>query len=61
MFSSFSNDFGWSEANLIKKEGDVYETLYLLFNRDAVPPKIVMYGQKDQTHGSLRKKYQEAD
>ena len=28
----------------MKGKGDAYETMYLFFNRDGVPPKMVMDG-----------------
>ena len=45
----------------MKNKGDAHEILSLLFKRDGVPPNMVMYGSKEQTRGSLRKKFQEED
>ena len=56
-----STEFGWSRAHMMKRKGDSHESLSLFFNRDGVPPKMVMYGSKEQTLGSFRKKCQEAD
>ena len=44
----------------MKKKGGAHETFYLLLKRDGVPPNMVIYGQKDQTLGSLRNNFQEA-
>ena len=57
----YSTEFGWSRVHLIKNKGYAHKTLYLLFKRYGVPPKMVMYGSKDQTLVLFRKKYQEAD
>ena len=43
--------FGWSRAHLSKNKVYAHETLSLFFKRDGVPPKMVIYGSKEQTLG----------
>ena len=45
----------------MKRKGDTHENLSLLFKKYGVPPKKLMDGLKEQTLGSFRKEYQEAD
>ena len=45
----------------MKNKANVHETLSLIFRRDGVPPKMMIYGSKEQTLASFRNKYQEAD
>ena len=54
-------EFGSSMAHPMKKKEYAHETLSLLINRKGVPPKMVMYGSKDQKIESFRKKCQDAD
>ena len=54
-------EFGWSRAHPMKNKANVHETLSLIFRRDGVPPKMMIYGSKEQTLASFRNKYQEAD
>ena len=44
----------------MKKKGDAHETLSLFFNRDGVPPNMVMDVSKYQTLGYFSNKCQEA-
>ena len=42
------------------KKGDAHEALSLLFQRDGVPPKIIVDGSKEQTLGNFKRKVAEA-
>ena len=42
------------------KKGDAHEALSMLFQRDGVPPKIVVDGSKEQTLGVYKSKVSEA-
>ena len=57
----YSTEFGSSTAHIMKRKGDAHGTLSLLFNRDDVPPNMVMDGSKEQTVGFFSNKFQEAD
>ena len=35
----------------MKSNEDAYETLYLFFNIDGMPPKLIMDGSKEKTVG----------
>ena len=41
-------------------KGDAHEVIYLLFQRDGVPPKIIVDGSKEQTLGVLKRKVAES-
>ena len=41
------------------KKGDVHEALYLLFQCDGVPPKMIVDGSKEQTLGDFEHKVAE--
>ena len=58
---SYSTQFGWSREHSIEKKGDAHGKLPLFFNIDGVTTKMVMYGLKEKTLGSFRKKRQEED
>jgi hypothetical protein len=45
----------------MKLKSDAHDSLSLLFQRDGVPPKMIMDGSKEQTLGRFRKKCQDAD
>ena len=55
----YSTKFGWSRAHPTKRKADAHETLYVFIKRDGVPPKIVIYGSKEQYLGSFSRKCQE--
>ena len=42
------------------KKGDEHESLYLLFQRNGVPPKMIVDGFKEQTLGNNKRKVAEA-
>ena len=42
------------------EKGDAHESLYLLFQWDIVPPKMIFYGSKEQTMGVFKLKVVEA-
>ena len=42
------------------KKGDAHEALSLLFQRDGVPPKMIVDGSKEHTLGVFKRKVVEA-
>jgi len=42
-------------------KSDPHTSLLLMFQRDGVPPKMIMDGSKEQTLGRFKKKCQDAD
>jgi len=40
----------------MKLKSDAHDSLSLLFQRDGVPPKMLMDGSKEQTLGRFKKK-----
>jgi len=57
----YSTSFGWSRAYPLTRKGDAHQTLSLLFQRDGIPPAMIMDGSKEQTQGDFRRKLREAD
>ena len=57
----YTTGFHWNRAHPMKKKSDAHKTVSLLFQRDGVPPDMVMDGAKEQTLGTFRDKCQEAD
>ena len=45
----------------MKLKSDAHDSLSLLFQRNGVPPKMIMNGSKEQTLGRFNKKCQDAD
>ena len=56
----FFTKFGWSRAFPMAKKGDAHEYLSLLFQRDGLPPKIIVDGSKEQTLGDFKRKVAES-
>ena len=56
----FVTRFGWTRVYPMKRKADAHEGLSLMFQRDGVPPVIIMDGSKEQTQGEFRKKTREA-
>ena len=56
----FVTKFGWSRAFPMDVKGDAHEDLYLLFQRDGVPPKMIVDGLKENTMGDFKRKVAEA-
>ena len=56
----FVTKFGWSRAFTIDKKGDVQEAISLLFQRDGVPPKVIVDGPKEHTLEVFKRKVAEA-
>ena len=50
---------GWKRAFPIKKKSEAHEGLSLLFQRDGVPPKLILDGAKEQICGIFKKKCNE--
>jgi hypothetical protein len=57
----YATGFHWSRAHPMKKKSNAHTSLSLVFQRDGVPPKIIMVGSKEQTMGRFCKKCQDAD
>ena len=45
----FVTKFGWSRAFPMEKKGIPYKDISLLFQRDGVPPKMIVDGSKEHT------------
>ena len=56
----FVKKFGWSHAFNMAKKGDSHEALSMLFQRDGMPPKMIVGGSKEQTMGIFKRKVAEA-
>ena len=57
----YCTDYGWTRCFPMATKGQAHETCSLLFQRDGVPPKMIMDGSKEQTLGKMVKKCKEAD
>ena len=56
----FVTKFGWSREFPMSKKGDTHEAIYLLFQRDGVPPKMIVDVTNEQTMGDFKRKVAEA-
>ena len=56
----FVTTFEWSHAFNMANKGDAYEALSLLFQRDGVPPKMIVDCLKEQALGDFKRKFTEA-
>ena len=52
----FGASNGWKRAFPMKKKSEAHEGLSLMFQRDGVPPKLVLDGAKEQISGIFRQK-----
>ena len=52
---------GWTRAYPMKRKGEAHEALSLLFQREGVPPVMIVDGSKEQTSNEFRRKLKEAD
>ena len=57
----YTTGFHWNRVHPMKLKSDAHKTVSLLFQRDGVPPDMIMDGSKEQTLGRFRDKCQEAD
>ena len=57
----YATPFGWSRCHPMQRKGDAHQTLSLLFQRDGVPPTMIVDNSKEQTQGDFRRKLREAD
>ncbi|KAL7526268.1 LOW QUALITY PROTEIN: hypothetical protein ACHAXR_003858, partial [Thalassiosira sp. AJA248-18] len=57
----FASNFGWARAFPMPTKGKAHEALSLFFNREGVPPVMVMDNSKEQTLGDFCRKCREAD
>ena len=58
---AFCTRFGWSRCHPTKKKSKANETLSIMFKRDGVPSRMILYNSKDQSLGEFRRKCREAD
>ena len=56
-----ATSFGWTRAHPMQMKGKAHETLSTVFNRDGVPPTMIMDNSKEQVKGNFKKKLKEAD
>jgi hypothetical protein len=52
----FCTRFGWTCVYPMHSKANAHEGLSLMFQRDGVPPLIIMDGSKEQTMGEFKKK-----
>ena len=57
----FCTDYGWTRCFPMVTKGQAHEACSLVFQRDGVPPKMIMDGSKEQATGKFAKKCREAD
>ena len=57
----YASSYGWTRTYAVQKKSDCHETLSVLFNRDGVPPALIMDGSKEQTLGNFARKLRKAD
>ena len=50
----YATPFHWCRAHPMKEKSEAHETLSLVFQRDGVPPKMIMDGAKEQVQGQFR-------
>ena len=55
----FGTRFGWAQVFLMQHKSQAHEALSLLAQCDAVPPKMVMDGAREQTMGEFWQKLRE--
>ena len=48
-----------SSAFPMNRKGDACEMMSILFEREGVPPEMIMYGSKEQTPSNFKKKLKE--
>jgi len=58
---AYATSFGWSRIHPMQQKGEAHNTLSLLFQRDGVPPTMIVDNSKEQTQGDFRRKLHEAD
>ena len=57
----YATSFGWSRVHPMQRKGEAHQTLSLLFQRDGVPPTMIVDNSKEQTQGDFKRKLREAD
>ena len=55
----YCTDYSWTQAYPMKAEGEVHQTLSLLFKDVCIPNQMVMDGAKTQTLGKFCHKVRE--
>ena len=58
---AYCTSFGWARCHPMAKKSEAHETLSLLFQRDVVPPKMIVDISKEQSLGNFARKCREAD
>jgi hypothetical protein len=55
MAKAYATSFGCARDHPMKRKGDAHEPLFLVFQRDGVPPTMVTDDSKEQTKGEYTK------
>jgi hypothetical protein len=57
----YTTSFGWCRAFPMEQKGEAHESLSLLFQRDGVPPSMIVDNALEQIMGDFKRKCREAD
>jgi hypothetical protein len=57
----FTTNLGWTRAHPLKQKGEAHEALLLMFKRDSVPPKMILFSSKEQVEEVFRHKLKEVN
>ena len=57
----YTTSFGWCRAFPMERKGEAHESLSLLFQRDGVPPSMIVDNALEQILGDFKRKCREAD
>ena len=52
----FTTKFGWTRAFTTERKSKAHEALSLMFQRDGVPPQMIVDGSKEQVEGDFARK-----
>ena len=50
----YTTSFGWCRAHPMKRKGEAHESLLLLFQRDGVPPSMIVDNALEQILGDFK-------
>ena len=54
----YTTSFGWCHAFPMEQKGEAHESLLLLFQRDSVPPLMIVENALEQILGDFKQKMQ---
>ncbi len=57
----YTTSFGWCRAFPMEQKGEAHESLLLLFQRDGVPPSMIVDNASEQIQGDFTQKCRETD